>query len=245
MQRAWLNEIDPMNGFSGMLEYIPGVSFFAKTTEGVLLKVNQNFLERFGFESEDDLIGKRDEELFPPSMTEHFLKDDREVIETKQPKLNIVEVFLNRQGLPDWYLTHKLPILSRSGEVIGVMGITRSHEGMQQALLPYSQITQAVEHIRQNYREKITVEELAQLVSLSTRQFSRCFMKAFSITAQQFIMKTRIQAACELLRNTEDDLAELAVRTGFYDQSSMTLQFRKHMGMTPRVYRKMHQKDEL
>ena len=39
------------------------------------------------------------------------------------PKLNIAELFFNTQGIPDWFITHKLPVFNREGLVIGVMGL--------------------------------------------------------------------------------------------------------------------------
>ena len=44
-----------------------------------------------------------------------FRKDDRHVMETKEPMLNILELVFNSQGLPDWFLTNKYPLINKSG----------------------------------------------------------------------------------------------------------------------------------
>lgn len=234
----WLASIDETAGFTGILEHLPGVSFFAKNTEGVLMKANRNFLIRFGFQSEEQLLGKTDADLFPPSLVENFRKDDNEVIETLHPKLNIIELFFNRQGLPDWYFTNKLPVIDRNGNAVGVMGVTWRHGGKQGSNPTFSRISPAIEFIRENFRSKVSVADLARLSGFSSRQFGRHFIEAFGTTPQQFIMKTRVQAACEELRKSDTDLASLAINLGFYDQSSFTLHFRKHMGITPLQFRK-------
>ena len=54
-----------------------------------------------------------------------------------------------------------------------VMGTVRSYARQAMAIQPFVQIEPAVEHIRNNFREQISVKGLAQLVSLSRRQFDR------------------------------------------------------------------------
>lgn len=201
------------------------------------MRGNQNYLARFNLPSEADLIGLTDYDIMPAVLADHFKKDDEEVMRTKEPKLHIIELFFNRQGLPDWYITNKLPVFSRKAKVIGVMGIIRSHAGTHDHNQSYSRIAPAVEYLREHFRDKISIENLAKVAGLSSRQFGRCFAEAYGISPQTFLIKMRVQAACELLRNSNDELADIAMSLGFYDQSSFTLQFRKHMGQTPRRYR--------
>ena len=201
------------------------------------MRGNQNYLARFNLPSEAELIGLTDYDIMPAVLADHFKKDDEEVMRTKEPKLHIIELFFNRQGLPDWYITNKLPVFSRKAKVIGVMGIIRSHAGTHDHNQSYSRIAPAVEYLREHFRDKISIENLAKVAGLSSRQFGRCFAEAYGISPQTFLIKMRVQAACELLRNSNDELADIAMSLGFYDQSSFTLQFRKHMGQTPRRYR--------
>ena len=52
-----------------MLENIPGISFFFKDTNHRLLHMNQRFLPRIGMTKMDELFGKTDFDLFPPSVS--------------------------------------------------------------------------------------------------------------------------------------------------------------------------------
>jgi AraC-like DNA-binding protein len=54
---------------------------------------------------------------------------------------------------------------------------------------------------------------------------------------QEFLVKTRIQAASETLLKSDLSIAQIANDYGFCDQSAFTQLFRKHMGMTPRRFR--------
>jgi transcriptional regulator GlxA family with amidase domain len=103
-------------------------------------------------------------------------------------------------------------------------------------LQPFFNLDKAVTYIRENFREKITVETLAQRVHMSSRQLHRRFQEAFGVGPQAFILKLRIQAACEMLQAENSLISDVAVALGFCDQSAFTQAFHKHIGLTPRQF---------
>ncbi len=236
-QEKFLGEIDPHRHFDLLLSQLPGVSFFVKDREGRFVRANHHFLERFGFKDDKEILGKTDADLFPTRLAENFRRDDQAVLATGKPMLKIVELFFNRQGIPDWYITNKLPVYSRDNSIIGVMGTVQSYESNKRILQPSIQIDKAVDYIKANFRESISIRKLAAMVNLSVRQFDRKFKDTFNSTPQAFIIKMRIQAACDELRRGCTEISQIAINLGFYDQSSFTLQFRRHMGVTPLKYR--------
>ena len=236
-QQTFLDRADTVQ-FAELFDHIAACSFFVKNADGEMMKANRTFYERFGYTSESEIIGKTDIELFPAGLADNFRRDDLRVMESGEPLLGIVELFFNRQGLPDWYLTNKMPVHDAEGRVIGVMGTVRSYARQAMAIQPFVQIESAVEHIRNNFREKISVRGLAELVGLSRRQFDRKFQEAFGLSPQQFIIKTRVQAACEALVEGRLIMSEVAFEHGFCDQSSFTRHFHHHMGVTPLHFRK-------
>lgn len=241
LKLTFTEKIAEQSMFYPLFNYLPGVSFFAKDEEFRIVAANRHFFERFGYAEEKEIIGMDDFGLFPTGLAEHFRKDDEEVMQTGKAKLNIVELFYNRQRLPDWFITNKLPVWDRAGKVIGVMGTTQSYEGKKQVLQPYLQIDRAVSYIRENFRKKVSVEELAAMVHLSPRQLQRKFVEAFGSSPQAFIMKLRIQAACLALQKESAQISEVASEVGFINQSSFTQHFHKHMGMTPLRYLRQYQ----
>lgn len=235
-RRAFLSALGADTPLYAVFEHIPDIAFFAKDSEFRILCASRPFYERFGFQSEEEILGRDDFELFPRPLAETFRKDDTLVIQTGEPRLNLVELFFNRQGIPDWYVTNKLPLKDASGKVIGLMGTTHSYETRRSVLQPFFQIDRAIAHIRNNFRDKITVEELAQKVHISVRQLHRKFVDAFGVGPQGFILKVRIQAACEALQNENALIADVSRSLGFCDQSAFTQAFHKHIGITPRQY---------
>jgi AraC-like DNA-binding protein len=221
-----------------MFDQLPGVSFFAKNRQFKLMCANRHFIETMGFTDESSLVGKDDFDLFPPRLAENFRRDDEEIFRTGEAKLNIVELFFNPQGIPDWFITHKMPLRDRRGRLVGIMGMTQSYGQAMTAVHASQAIEQSLAYIRENFRRKLGVEELAAHVHLSPRQLHRKFVEAFGCSPQAFIMKLRIQAACEALQHEDAQISQVALDLGFYDQSGFTQHFHRHVGVTPLKYQR-------
>ncbi len=73
--------------------------------------------------------------------------------------------------------------------------------------------------------------------SLSLYQYEQRMKKIFFLTAGQFITKTRIDAARQLLKTTDRAIVDVAAVCGFSDQSAFTRQFKATTGLTPGKYR--------
>lgn len=236
----FLRRLSPDTPFYQLFDLMPDVAFFAKDRQFKLVCASQHFVERLGFQNEAQVIGKDDFDLFPPRLAENFRRDDEDVIRTGRPKLNIVELFFTDQGIPDWFVTNKLPLRDTQGRVIGVMGTVQSYEGRHRVLQPYLQLDRAVGYIREHFRGGVSVKELAHVVHLSPRQLHRKFMEVFGTSPQSFIIKLRIQAACEALQREGSQIAEVTRDLGFCDQSAFTQLFQKHVGLTPLKYQKRY-----
>ncbi len=244
---TWFNDIScDSTQLCQLFENIPGVSFFVKDTDSRLMYMTEKFLPRIGLRSNKELYGKTDFDLFPPRLAEHFRRDDRLVMDSKKPSLNILELVFNSQGLPDWFLTNKYPLVSKSGEVVGVMGSVRpyadkdnlSKVGGDLKWERDDEIGRAVDYIRNNFRKNIAIADLVGVSNLNHRKLHRGFIELFGIAPMQFITRTRIESACDDLLTTKKKLTQVAVDNGFYDQSSFTQHFRKQMKITPLKYRK-------
>jgi PAS domain S-box-containing protein len=237
--RNWfLDSVRPDQAFHLLFDHLPGVLFFAKDTEGRLLVANRALLDLYGYENEEDFWGVTDFDLLPRSLAEKFRQDDLRVIESGEPMLEIVEVFISRHGIPAWFLTNKIPVLAKTGEVIGVMGTIQDYDKQRELLPADSDISAALKHIGANFHREVSVPKLAEMSGLSVRQFERKFKQHLKTPPLQYIIKMRVHAACDELRRSRKSIADIATDLGFYDQAAFSRQFRKHMGMTPMYYRK-------
>jgi transcriptional regulator GlxA family with amidase domain len=232
----WLREVDPARSFHLLLDAIPGLHFNAKSREGKLMLMNRQNLDMFHIPDETALIGLTDFDLSPPSVAEFFLNDDARIYATGKPLLNRVELYFDDQGMPDWSVANKMPIRSHAGKIIGVMGISQPYEQRVKLLSPFQSVSKALNHIRHNYQQDISIDDLVRLVGLSDRQLRRKFKAYFGIGPRQFLIKTRLAAACRHLSQSGRDFAAIASECGFTDQSAFCQQFRRYLGMTPHEF---------
>ena len=151
---------------------------------------------------------------------------------------NRVELWYDEQGILGWHLVNKLPIRSRKGEIIGIMGILQSHSATEEFVQPFLEIAPVIKHIRENFREPIHIQELVELAGVSERHLERKFKDVFGIGPHEFLIKTRVLSACHSLRESSKSLASIAADHGFCDQSSFTHHFKKHIGRTPAQFRR-------
>lgn len=91
-------------------------------------------------------------------------------------------------------------------------------------------------YIEDNLDRSIGLAELAALVRVSRFHFARLFKRSTGMTAIRFVESCRIRRAAQLIADTEFPLAEIALATGFYDQSHFTRRFQVHLGCTPATY---------
>jgi transcriptional regulator GlxA family with amidase domain len=98
----------------------------------------------------------------------------------------------------------------------------------------------AAEFIQQNLADALNIDKLAKLAGLSIRQFERKFHKAYLVSPRAYHVRMRVAAASDLLKDTDLRPSEIADRTGFYDASDFSRQFRRAMKMSPTHFRRMH-----
>jgi len=224
-------------GFAEVLfDCIPDVVFFVKDREGRYVVVNQTLVDRCGFTSKDDIVGRTTRELFPDPLGERYLDQDLGVLRGGAAITELLELHLFPNQVEGWCLTDKIPLTNADGEVVGIAGISRD------LTLPSSpgdlhDLASAVLHIRTRYHEPLRVETLAEMAGLSAYRFNRRIRAIFKITASQLIAKTRIDAASHLLRTTGQTVADVAAACGYFDQSAFSRQFKAMVGLTPREYR--------
>ncbi len=244
LRTRFLSSLSPLTPLYQVFDALPDHSFFAKDAQFRILCANRNFHERMGFPDEGSILGKNDFELFPEYLARNFRNDDEEVLNSGRPKLKIVELFFNRQGIPDWFLTHKFPLRDRTDRVIGLMGVSVSYDRGDPLMAPNQAVGRAIAYLREHFRERVDVATLARTAHLSPRQLHRKFVEAFGTSPQGFLMKLRIQAACEALRQDGAQISEVARELGYCDQSTFTQHFSKHMGVTPFRYQRQYRLDQ-
>ena len=100
----------------------------------------------------------------------------------------------------------------------------------------------AKEFIDRNFDRGISVADAASYVFLSQGYFTRAFRDELGVSPMSYLMKKRIEKACELLENNEIKVSGVAAQTGFSSPQRFNVAFRKQTGLTPMEYRRKNQK---
>ena len=91
----------------------------------------------------------------------------------------------------------------------------------------------ASDYVEQNYREKITVEALANISGYSPSHFTRVFTKIYETSPIQYVNQVRIMHAKNLLRTGQYTIAQIALECGFSNVYYFSRCFKQITGTTP------------
>ena len=235
---AWLRQLAPESLFHRIFDYLPDLTFFAKDARGRLMVASRRIYELYGLSDDRDLVGLTDYDLNPDVMARAYTGDDKRLLTGEVEIIERLELWFDGQGLPDWAHVTKLPLKNNAGRVVGVMGVLRPPDARERQFPAFTVLSKAVGRMREDFGGRLTIDALAAECGLSVRAMQRQFRRVFGLTPQEFLMKTRVAAACRLLRTTDRPLSEVAEECGFSDQSSFTQHFKRHLELTPRAYRR-------
>lgn len=238
LRQQWMATLEPALLFQRLFDHIPGVYFFAKNRDGRLMFASQGLLQRYDMRDDSEILGRTDFDLNPDTMAQAYVDDDDHILAGETALIERIELWWDSQGMPDWFLVTKLPLLDIKGRVQGVMGVLRRPDESERRLPVFQTVAKAVEIMRRDYAKALNVADVARSCGQSLRQLQRRFQTAFGITPQEFLIKTRVLASMRLLEESSLAMSEIAERCGFVDASSFTQHFRKRLRVAPATYRR-------
>lgn len=99
-------------------------------------------------------------------------------------------------------------------------------------------VHEALLFIERHYKENITVSQLADWCNINRSYFGKIFRNTIFMTPQKYIIKYRMNVACSLLRDTNENISNIASAVGYENQMNFSRAFRKELGMSPSEWRK-------
>jgi AraC-like DNA-binding protein len=100
------------------------------------------------------------------------------------------------------------------------------------------QVRRALDFIKENIAEPISVADIASVARLSPSHFNRSFKRSVGLPVHLYVMRRRIELAQHLMVSTSDSLGAIATTCGMSDQSHLTRLFRRVLGQTPNAWRR-------
>lgn len=94
-------------------------------------------------------------------------------------------------------------------------------------------LTRVKDRLHEEFRDRFRMRDLAREAGVHPVHLARTFRRFEKSTPVEYQQRLQLRAACELLRNPERPLAEIAADCGFSDQSHLTRKFRRFTATTP------------
>lgn len=227
--------------FKLVLDAAPLLCLCIKDIQGRIMALNHRNCEVCNIRDEWDAIGLRSDEIFPAVYAEAYMTLDHEVLQSGKPVLGRITEYPTDRST-NFMVSDIYPLKDRRQRIIGIVRAYRIVSTKQEDNFDrYGQMRQVSKFITEHYAEDIQLSDLVALTGMSLSRFERIFSETFNTTPLRYLALTRVNAARELLENSDKLLSEIAVETGFFDQSHFTRVFKRERGITPGEYRRRHQ----
>lgn len=99
--------------------------------------------------------------------------------------------------------------------------------------------------IEGNFQDKITVDQLADMLAIGRRNLERRFKKATSNTVVEYIQRVKIEAAKKNLETNRKNINEVMYEVGYSDVKAFRSTFKKITGLSPMDYKNKYNKDSV
>ncbi|MEA3207426.1 MAG: hypothetical protein QOE70_483 [Chthoniobacter sp.] len=220
-----------------LFDHVPDTAFFVKDRERRYVAVNQSFLERCGLRHKHEISGRSVRDIFPAELAARYAAQDDAVLRTGRAIVDRLEMHWQARRRSGWCLTTKLPIFDQTGNVVGLIGISRDLGFAGDTESIPASVAPTLELLEEKFSEPLSPAMLARRAGLSPVRFARLIKRIFRLTPSQLITQTRLAAAARMLEQTDLSVAEVALACGFYDHSAFTRAFRSATGQTPTQFR--------
>jgi PAS domain S-box-containing protein len=122
-----------------LIDHIPD-KVYVKDRDSRFIACNKSTIASNGVKREEELIGKKDFDLYEPAEAKLYFDEEQEVMKTCQPLINYEGRYSDKAGNAHYILTTKVPLRDSHGNVIGVIGLTHDiteRKKTEQKLLEY------------------------------------------------------------------------------------------------------------
>lgn len=96
-----------------------------------------------------------------------------------------------------------------------------------------NKVSAAIKYLMDHYTESFKIDELAQVVNMSSSTFHRCFKEVTAMSPLQFQKQLRLQKARELLLDS-NQITEVAYQVGYESSSQFSREYSRMFGVSPR-----------
>ncbi|WP_299683569.1 AraC family transcriptional regulator [uncultured Dokdonia sp.] len=103
-----------------------------------------------------------------------------------------------------------------------------------------SRINRVFQYIDQNLENDLSLQQLSEIAFFSPYHFHRIFKYITNETVNEYVTRRRLEKAAAALLHTNTPITEIALLSGFKDNSTFTRAFKKFYGVAPSLFKKEH-----
>lgn len=141
-------------------------------------------------------------------------------------------------------ITEDESIIDDIVKLLIIEGMKEDNNVSSHEALYFMNVRESMKYLLKNYTDPdLTIEKLAEQSNYSYTYFTKVFKKFMNDTPINHLNKLRLSRAKELMRDESLSLEEIALMSGYKNNSSFTESFKRLIGMNPLVYRKKYLKN--
>ncbi|MCK9424733.1 MAG: PAS domain S-box protein [Ignavibacteriaceae bacterium] len=174
-----------------IIDLIPD-AIYVKDINGRKILANPKEVQISGKNSEDEVLGKTDAELFPERVEQQFQEEDQSVLQSGKSIVDIEGKLLDKNRQVHWLLGSKVPLLDAQGNIIGIVGlnhditdrkrseeeITKSNEQLSRTIAEKDKFFSIIAHdLRSPFHGIMT---LTEMMASGSEEFSKDELMEFS-----------------------------------------------------------------
>ncbi|MBD2060636.1 helix-turn-helix transcriptional regulator [Oculatella sp. FACHB-28] len=102
------------------------------------------------------------------------------------------------------------------------------------------QLRDMIEYIHVHLSEELSLTDLANHLNLSVFHFARLFKNSLQLSPHQYVLQNRVERAKQIIAvSTNENLIDIALQVGFYDQTHFGKAFKRFVGVSPKAFSKL------
>lgn len=241
-KKCYTSALETLNNQPQLLEnlfdHLPDIVFFIKNIEGKYQVVNQSLVDRCGLSKKSEVIDATPSSVLGEKLGFRYEEQDKEVMLSGKPMLRHLELHNYQSQEIGWCLTTKIPLYNESKQCIGLIGVSQDMQWPDITDHNLKGVTAALTYAQTNLDKNPSIIQMAKIANMSSYQLDRRMKLVFGVTTGKWLIQTKISKASRELIETNKSILDIALASGYNDQSAFSRQFKKATGQTPSEFQK-------